>query len=431
MQVELTGPQFDFVEAPEQFPAFVGGFGSGKTHAGIWRALRMKLAYPGQNVAYYLPTYDLVARMAFPRFEDTLSKIGLRFKTNKNEAVIDIERRGSIIMRTMDVPARIVAYEVADSIADELDTLTIEKARDVWNKIIARNRQKKPDGSLNTVGVATTPEGFRFVYERWKKDPAPGYRLIKATTMSNAANLPDGYIESLRNSYPANLLQAYLDGEFVNLTSGSVYPDFSRELNASREMIQTSEPLHIGMDFNVGQMAAVVFVLRDGDPHAVDELTGILDTPAMIASIKARYTGHAIFVYPDASGNSRKSNNASESDIALLRAARFTVLVAPSNPAVKDRVLSMNQMICSEAEGSTSPLGMEMRGGRPVKRRFRVNVEKCPGLVECLEKQAYDKNGEPDKTGGLDHENDAAGYFMHYRYPVRGRAMQRVAIGGI
>jgi hypothetical protein len=89
----------------------------------------------------------------------------------------------------------------------------------------------------------------------------------------------------------------------------------------------------------------VVNVLRDGDPHAVDELTGILDTPAMIAAIKSRYEGHAIFVYPDASGNSRKSNNASESDIALLRAARFTVLVNPSNPAVKDRVLAMNQMI--------------------------------------------------------------------------------------
>jgi hypothetical protein len=209
-----------------------------------------------------------------------------------------------------------------------------------------------------------------------------------------------------------------------------VYPEFDRTLNGSSETIQPSEPLHIGMDFNVGKMAAVVHVLRDGDPHAVDELTGILDTPAMIASIKARYVGHAIFVYPDASGNSRKSNNASESDIALLRAARFTVMVNASNPAVKDRVLAMNQLICCETEAA-NPLGMEMRGDKSVQRRYRVNVDKCPGLVECLEKQAYDKNGEPDKTSGLDHENDAAGYFVTYRWPVKGRAMQRVAIGGI
>lgn len=414
MQVSLTAPQFDFVEAPEQFPAFVGGFGSGKTHAGIWRSLTRKLAYPRQNVAYYLPTYDLVTRMAFPRFEETLETIRLPYKLNKNEAVIEIEKRGSIIFRTMDNPARIVAYEVADSIADELDTLTVDKAREVWNKIIARNRQKKPDGSLNTVGVATTPEGFRFVYERWKKSPATGYRLIRAATMSNAANLPEGYIDSLRASYPSNLLQAYLDGEFVNLTSGSVYAEFDRALNTSRETIQSGEALHVGMDFNVGQMAAVTFVLRDGEPHAVDEITGVLDTPAMIAVIKAKYPGHAIHVYPDASGNSRKSNNASESDIALLRAARFNVLVAPSNPAVKDRVLSMNQMI--HCDGA---------------RRLKVNVDKCPSFVETLEKQAYDKNGEPDKTSGFDHLNDAAGYFVFYRFPVRGRAMQRLKLGGI
>ena len=134
----------------------------------------------------------------------------------------------------------------------------------------------------------------------------------------------------------------------------------------------------------------------------------------MIAAFKARYEGHAIFVYPDASGQSRKSNNASQSDIALLRQARFTVSVAPANPAVKDRILSMNQMIHA--------------GG---VRRMRVNQDKCPSFVESLEKQAYDKNGEPDKASGLDHTNDAAGYFIFYKYPVRGRGIQRLKVLGV
>lgn len=412
--IELTRPQFDFVTAPERFPAMVAGFGAGKSEAACWRALKLKRAYPGQDVAYYLPTYDLVARMAFPRFEEKLEGMGASFKINKNDSLISIWNCGSIILRTMDNPARIVAYEVADSICDELDTLPTDKARDVWNKVIARNRQKKPDGAANTVAVATTPEGFRFVYERWKKNPAQGYRLIHASTMSNAANLPDGYIDSLRSSYPANLLAAYLDGQFVNLTSGSIYAEFDRTLNRSTETIQISEPLHIGMDFNVGQMAGAVFVLRDGDPHGVDEITGVLDTPAMIATIKSRYQGHAIYVYPDASGGGRRSNNASESDIALLRAAGFTVLAPSANPPVKNRILAMNQMIHCEGV-----------------RRLKVNVDRCPMLVEALEKQAYDKNGEPDKTSGLDHINDACGYFVHYRYPVAGRGITRVAIGGV
>jgi hypothetical protein len=90
------------------------------------------------------------------------------------------------------------------------------------------------------------------------------------------------------------------------------------------------------------------------------------------------------------------------------------VLVNASNPRVKDRVLAMNQLIHSEG-----------------KRRLLVNVDRCPSFVEALEKQAYDKNGEPDKTSGLDHVNDAAGYFVSYRYPIRGRGVQLVELGGI
>jgi hypothetical protein len=411
MKIALTREQFEFVSAPEQFPCFVGGFGSGKTHAAINRAIALKLRYPRQNVAYYLPTYDLVRNIGYPRFAEALDNLSLPHKINRSDAVVEFGQWGQVIFRTMDTPDRIVGYEVADSIVDELDTLPIEKARDVWNKVISRNRQKKPDGALNTVGVATTPEGFRFVYERWHKSPAAGYRLIKARTESNAKHLPQGYIDSLRASYPSNLLAAYLEGEFVNLTSGSVYPHFDRVLNASREEIKPTEPLHIGLDFNVGKMAAVVHVLRNDKPHAVLEYTDVFDTPAMIKLIQARHQGHSIFVYPDASGRSRKSNNASESDLTLLTNAKFRVMVNHSNPAVKDRVLSVNKLL--EA------------------RDYRVNPDACPSLVESLERQAYDKNGEPDKTSGFDHINDAAGYFVCYRYPIAGRGITRTQIVGI
>lgn len=402
MRVELTGPQYDFVTATDRFPALVAGFGAGKTHAAVTRAIMLKLQYPRQSVAYYLPTYDLVTTIAFPRFMETLEAWGLSYKPNKNDKMLHVEGAGSFIFRTMDAPERIIGYEVADSLVDELDTLPEDKARNAWNKIISRNRQKKPDGSVNTVGVATTPEGYRFVYDRWVRNGGPGYRIIKASTFSNAANLPEGYIDSLRATYPSQLLAAYLDGEFVNLVAGSVYPEFDRALNASAERIQPGEALHVGMDFNVGKMSAVVHVLRGDDPHAVKEYTGVLDTPAMCALLKREYEGHRILVYPDASGASRKSNNASESDIALLKAAGFGVRVNPANPRVKDRVLAVNKLIHSEGV-----------------RRYRVNPEGCPELVESLEKQAYDKHGEPDKAAGLDHVVDAAGYFVAYRYPIR------------
>ena len=47
-----------------------------------------------------------------------------------------------------------------------------------------------------------------------------------------------------------------------------------------------------------------------------------------------------------------------------------------------------------------------------------VNDTACPRFSEALEQQSYDKNGEPDKTTGHDHHNDAGGYFVHWTMPV-------------
>ena len=410
--MSLTPTQRAFATSREPFPAFVGGFGSGKTAAAIARAMALKVMCRQQDIAYYLPTYPLVEDIAYRRFPDLCERKGWAYRLNRASSYIEFPNAGRIVFRTMERPERIVGYEVAHSVCDELDTLTIDKAREVWNKVIARNRQKCD--MPNTVAVATTPEGFRFVYERWVKSKAQGYVLFRAKTMENAANLPDGYIDNLRNTYPSSLLAAYLDGEFVNLAAGSVYPEYDRNLNASRETIREGEALHVGLDFNVTKMAAVVHVLRDGEPHAVTEYTDVFDTPAMIALLKSRHAGHSIMVYPDASGGARKANNASVTDLSLLRGAGFTVCVNTTNPAVKDRVLSVNAMIHKDGE-----------------RRYRVNVDTCPHLVESLEKQAYDKHGEPEKSGGLDHVIDAAGYFISYKFPLVKRTGGMRRIGGL
>ena len=404
--MSLTPTQKAFATSREPFPCFVGGFGSGKTAAAIARAMALKAHFRTSDIAYYLPSFPLVEDIAMRRFPELCEHKGWAFKMRGGTSPhIEFPGAGRIMFRSMSTPASIVGYEVAHSICDELDTMPTELARQAWNKIIARNRQKC--SMPNTVAVATTPEGFGFVYERWVKKRAPGYVLFHAKKTDNEANLPAGYVDNLRNTYPTNQLSAYLDGEFVNLKAGSVYGEFDRALNGCATAAIENEPLHIGLDFNVGKMAAVVWVLRDTHPHAVSELTDVFDTPAMCALIKKRFKekGHAIYIYPDASGNARKSNNASESDLALLRQAGFTVLANPTNPAVKDRVLAANRLI--ENQGA---------------RRLKVNTDACPGLTEALEQQAYDKHGDPDKTGGLDHVIDAATYFLAYKFPIQKRS---------
>lgn len=396
----LTEPQEKFVFSDAIHPGMVAGYGAGKSQAAAIRILLKALEYPGLDFAFVEPTFDLVRLIAWPRFTALMDAWGIGYDLNKATSIIQLKNKSRIVFRSGDNPERMVGFEVADSVIDEADTLKPEQAQEVWIKMIARTRQRKPDGKPNTVSAVSTPEGFRWMYETFGKTLRPGYELIRAPTASNPY-LPEGYLKTLENTYSSAALAAYSLGEFVNLTAGSVYAEFDRVLNESTETIKDKEPLHIGMDFNVAHGAAVVHVLRGDDPHAVAELTEVFDTPAMIALIKRDFAGHPIMIYPDASGQNRKSNNASESDLSLLRAAGFRVCVNGSNPAVKDRVLAFNALICKDKQ-----------------RRYRVNPQKCPMLVESLEKQAYNKHGEPDKTGGLDHVLDAAGYCVVYRYPI-------------
>jgi hypothetical protein len=399
----LTAPQLAFVFAEEPFPAFVGGYGAGKSQALAVRLLLAKLRHPRLDVGYFAPSFDLIRLIAWPRFTGLLGEWGIGHRLNRSEKVLTLETGGRILFRSMEVPDSIVGFEIADAGIDELDTLRDSHARDAWNRIVARCRQKKPDGSPNSAAVATTPEGFRFVHRLWQADQRPGYRLIRAPTRSNPF-LPKGYVDNLKATYPPQLLDAYLEGRFVNLTSGAVYPDFSRVLNHAEAEMRPGESVHAGIDFNVGNCTAIVGLVRDDLPMIVAELTGIRDTPALARLLKERYAdrGHAVTLYPDASGAGHRSVNASASDIQILRDHRLAIVAGPANPPVRDRVAALNALIL-DGEG---------------KRRLRIDTGRCPTLTECLEQQVYGAGGEPDKSAGRDHAPDALGYLIHARWPV-------------
>lgn len=374
----------------------VAGYGSGKTQGGVSKIVIKKLIYVGVNVAYYLPTYNLISDIAIPRITETLEKLNLTYIVNTTKKYFKIYNGGiyigKIIMRTMDNPSLIVGYEVGYSLIDECDVLPKKKMSSVFKKILSRNRVKLPNGYINSVDVVGTPEGFKWFYEFFITKNSKFKKLIRAKTKDNPF-LPDDYIESLKEDYTNEELQAYLDGEFVNLTSGTVYRNFDRKLNHSDRIVNDRDVLHIGMDFNITNMSAIVHVIDGYNITAVDELTKIYDTQEMIAKIKDRYPNRKIVIYPDASGNARKTSGGS--DIKLLKTAKFTVRNLTVNPSVKDRITTMNVAF----KGNNGSIN------------YKVNTNICIEYTESLEKQTY-KNGSPNKDNGFDHTNDAGGYAI-------------------
>ncbi|OAI84883.1 terminase large subunit domain-containing protein [Pseudomonas putida] len=416
----LNCPQASFINMPHKFRGFVAGFGSGKTWVGCAALCKHVWEWPRIDSGYFAPTYPQIRDIFFPTIEEVAFDWGLKVKTKESDKEVEFysggQYRSTTICRSMEKPQTIVGFKIGHALVDELDVLPKLKAEHAWRKIIARMRYNV-DGLKNGVDVTTTPEGFKFVYQQFVKQlrekPAlkDMYGLVQASTFDNELNLPPDYIPSLMDSYPEQLIMAYLNGQFVNLTSGTIYTAYDRKLNGSQETIQPGEALFIGMDFNVGKMSAIVHVKRLGLPHAVDEIINGYDTPDMIRQIKERYwlfdgtdyrNTRQIRVYPDASGGSRKSVKASETDISLLKQAGFMVSAPGANPPVKDRINSMNAMFCNAAG----------------QRRYRINADKCPTYADDLEQQIWDPSGEPDKKQGNDHRPDAGGYFIHKEYPI-------------
>jgi hypothetical protein len=68
------------VTSLSRFPAFVGGFGSGKTAAAMGRAMRLKIQCREQDIAYYLPTYTLIEDIAMQRFPELCERKGWAYK---------------------------------------------------------------------------------------------------------------------------------------------------------------------------------------------------------------------------------------------------------------------------------------------------------------------------------------------------------------
>ena len=366
---ELSIPQTEFYNSPAKNVASVAGFGSGKTEGSMFRCLDTIFQYPGANQGYFAPTIPLIKDIFFPKVSEYLDSIKVKHRILDQKNIIKIPKYGKIYCKTMDNPDNIVGFEILDAFIDELDILKEPKAIKAYRKIKARCRQKvrnrgfqrkywsnfgyKKKHKPSQIFVSTTPEGFKATYKLFKKKPRKGEKnsvflnnshLIQMSTYSNLSNLPSDYIDELRETYPANLIEAYINGVFVNLVSMPVWTAFNRKYNNSFEKVEGNEPLHIGMDFNVGRGCAVIYVFRDGFPHAVDEIVNSYDTPETIRIIKSRYPDNSIIVYPDASGNSRKSVNATESDISLLKDEKFIVKVNTSNPNIKDRIAATNAM---------------------------------------------------------------------------------------
>ena len=409
IKADLHPGQLAFVE--DQTTEIIGlsaGYGAGKTRSLASKAVALAIANQGFIGIVMEPTGPLIRDIWQNDFDDFLEAYDIPYSFRASplaEYVLHLPGGDTkILCRSFENWTRCIGINAAWCLADEIDTVPPSIANKAFPKILGRLRA----GNVRQFAAASTPEGFRWMWNTFGTEEAkqrPDRRLIRMRTADNP-HLPQDFIERLKANYDPSLLQAYLEGQFCNLTTGQVYDRFDRAKHVITDIPNVEdEPLRVGVDFNIGNMSAVIAVRLGNQLLLIDEVSGAHDTDALAQEIRRRFPDRRIYAYPDASGGNR-STNASQTDIQILESYGFTNQSPRSNPPVRDRVAAVQALL--------------ENGKGEVRLQVAAN---CKRTIECLELQSYTEKGDPDKDAGYDHMNDGLGYLVWREFnPLYARA---------
>jgi PBSX family phage terminase large subunit len=402
---DLLPAQREFVnDESHRILGYIGGFGSGKSYALCAKALFLGMANPGTTAMVAEPSFPMIRTVFMPAMELALEQWNIEF-----EFRVSPQPEWTLHLPTGDIKLLAVSAEnwqkvrgqnISFVLWDECDTSPQDIAAKAGEMFLARMRT----GKVNQLAVASTPEGFRWAYRTFVEDDGEDKRLIRVRTMDNP-NLPPDFVPSLERNYPPQLIQAYLNGEFVNLASCSLYPDFDRSINYTDAKPEATETIFVGIDINVGNSVTQHMVRRGDEFHFFAESV-YRDTAQIAAGLKELYPHHfqtnQLVLVPDASAKQRSTAASQESDLGILKKAGHKVSPQQSNPIVQDRINAVNALV---AQG-----------------RLRVG-NGCKHLIRTLEQHAYDDKGKPEKGGiGMDdlsHSGDAMGYVVYRLASIR------------
>ncbi|MDR7528648.1 MAG: phage terminase large subunit [Armatimonadota bacterium] len=255
-------------DAPDMgMVAYVGAFGSGKTWLLCRAVLGVALEDPGAKILvgrFYATDlrdttqaqfFDLLAEVE-QRVRERLPRDGQfslgEWSASRNEYTFS---NGSLVMfRPLDQAEQKYRSLNASMIA-------VDEASEVPVAAMLLLKSRLRLAGHRRVGlVVSNPTPTRhWLYEWFVARPLPHHQLFRTRTAENHANLPPGYEEQLRQSYPADWVRVYLDGEWGALRTGQrpVFPTFQHSLHVQEAGPFPGKPVLIGLDWGFRAPAAV------------------------------------------------------------------------------------------------------------------------------------------------------------------------------
>ena len=391
----LTSPQKKVIKDDSRFRVLITGRRFGKTYLAI-NELAKFASQPNKKVWYVAPSYRQAKAICWGVLKEKMIQHKWVKSINHSDLTITLKNNSQITLRGSDNENSLRGVGLHFLVMDEF----ADTSKETWYEVL------RPTLS-DTKGYALfcgSPRGFgNWSYELYKMgETNKDWKSFQYTTLEGEQVSQDE-IEQAKQDLDLRTFQQEYEATFVNY-SGMIYYNFSRDKNIVEKYNKKTGILHIGLDFNVDPMSAVVCVIENDRIFMIDEIQIYSsNTNEICDEIRTRFKNVQIVVYPDPSARQRKTSAGGLTDLAILKNNGFDVRCRSTAPLVRDRINAVN----SKLKNVNSKNSLFI-------------VKSCKNAIKSIERQIYKEGTHiPDKDSGYDHMNDALGYLVEYNFPLK------------
>jgi len=246
-----------------RFRVVVAGRRFGKTHLSI-RELCKHARLPDREVWYIAPTYRQAKMITWKKLRKKLIELNWAKKINETELSILLKNGSTISLKGAD------NYDSLRGIG--LDFLVIDEFADIdpaaWYETLRPTLSDKMGKAL----FIGTPKGLNWAHDLYtQSDEYPDEWVSFSYTTIQGGNVTVEEIEAARRTLDERTFRQEYEGSFETF-SGRIFYAFDRKYNLREFKDETPPEKHIGMDFKIDPMSAVVESKYGNTLHIIDEI---------------------------------------------------------------------------------------------------------------------------------------------------------------
>jgi hypothetical protein len=395
--VPLSKPQKQILQCDKRFRVLITGRRFGKTFLCVQEIAKFA-RYPKKKVWYVAPTYRMAKDIVWNDLVDRMTKHKWVSKINHSDLKVILRNGSEISLRGADNENSLRGVGLDFLVMDEFADIKEHAYTEVLRPTLSDK------GRMGAALFCGTPRGYgNWSYNLFTREKDDDQWASFQYTTLQGGQVSKQEIEQAKSDLDERTFKQEYEASFVNY-AGQIYYNFDRKDNVIDKYTPQTAEIHIGMDFNIDPMSAVVTEIIGNKIIIYDEIVIYSsNTDELVQEIKTRYKDKHIYVYPDPAAKQRKTSAGGVTDLAILKNAGFNLRVRNTHPLIRDRINAVNT---------------KLKNANGVRTLFIANS--CKNVLKSIERQIY-KEGTtvPDKDNNYDHMNDALGYLVEYLYPVR------------